>query len=146
MCLKFQLQCLFLEYYFGYWASLFLLPHLESAGLLNKASGGSRIFPRGGANSQSGCANLFFRQKTAWKWKNLDPQGGRASLAPPLRSATESGTENYGKCSGCFMIIRWWPISWFVYQWRHFTCQYVNVNRRDVILYHISSFFTVLTL
>ena len=30
-------------------------------------SGGSRIFPGegAGANSQSGCANLFFRQKTA---------------------------------------------------------------------------------
>ena len=29
---------------------------------------------------------LFFNffPKTAWKWKNLDPQGGRASLAPPL--------------------------------------------------------------
>ena len=25
-----------------------------------------------------------------------------------------------GKCSGCFMIIRW-PINWFVYQWHHFT-------------------------
>ena len=22
--------------------------------------------------------------KTAWKWKNLDPEGGGASLAPPL--------------------------------------------------------------
>ena len=50
-------------------------------------SGGSRIFPRGGANSQSGCAYLLFLPKTAWKWKNLDPQGGRASLAPPLGSA-----------------------------------------------------------
>ena len=26
---------------------------------------------------------------------------------------------NLGKRSGCFMIIKW-PISWFVYQWRHF--------------------------
>ena len=44
-------------------------------------SGGSRIFPGGGANSQSGCANLFFRPKTAWKWKNLDP-GGRPWRPP----------------------------------------------------------------
>ena len=28
-------------------------------------SGGSSIFPKGGANFQSGCANLFFRLKTA---------------------------------------------------------------------------------
>ena len=28
---------------------------------------------------------------------------------------------NLGKHSGCFMILRWRPISWFVYQWRHFT-------------------------
>ena len=43
----------------------------------------------GGANSQSGCANLFFRPKTAWKWKNLDPGGGGVPGAP-LRSATEN--------------------------------------------------------
>ena len=38
------------------------------------------IFPEeGGANSQSRCTNLiilqFFLSKTAWKWKNLDPEG-----------------------------------------------------------------------
>ena len=35
VCIKFQLQCLFLECYFKYWADLFLLPHLESAYSLN---------------------------------------------------------------------------------------------------------------
>ena len=42
-------------------------------------------FPRGGgANSLSGYANLFFRPKTAWKWKNLDPRGRRASVPGAL--------------------------------------------------------------
>ena len=45
-------------------------------------------FPRGGgANPKGGGANLKFGQffpKTAWKWRNFGPEGGRASLAPPL--------------------------------------------------------------
>ena len=51
-------------------------------------------FPRGGGANPKGAggANLLFGQffpKTAWKWRNLGPEGGgRASLAPPLRSAT----------------------------------------------------------
>ena len=46
-------------------------------------------FPQGGAYCQSGCAYLFFRPKTAWKWKNLDYQeGARVPGAPPLRSTT----------------------------------------------------------
>ena len=42
-------------------------------------------FPEGGgANSQSGCVNLLFGPKTAWKWKNLDPQGlGARPWRPP---------------------------------------------------------------
>ena len=48
------------------------------------SSGGSRIFLRGGANSQSGCANLFSWPKTAWKWKNLDPQAGGPPIDSPL--------------------------------------------------------------
>ena len=40
--------------------------------------------PGGGANSQSGYANLFFWSKIAWKWKNFGPQGGaRVPGAPP---------------------------------------------------------------
>ena len=49
-----------------------------------RISGGSRISLRRGANVRF-CQNF---PKTAWNWKNLGPQGGRASLAPPLRSAT----------------------------------------------------------
>ena len=26
------------------------------------------------------------------------------------------------------MIINWWPISWFVYKWYHFSCQRTNIN------------------
>ena len=40
----------------------------------------------GGANSKGGCKKLLFRgfpPKTAWNWKNLDPEGRRASLPPP---------------------------------------------------------------
>ena len=33
-----------------------------------------------------------WRPKTAWNWKNSDPQGG-VSLAPPLRSATEDHSD-----------------------------------------------------
>ena len=53
-------------------------------------------FPRGGgANPQGGGANLLFGKnflKTAWKWKNSDPEGGRSSLAPPLKSANDVHT------------------------------------------------------
>ena len=38
----------------------------------------------GGVNTQ-----FCILPKTAWNWKNLDAQGGRAYLTPPLRSATE---------------------------------------------------------
>ena len=41
-------------------------------------------FSQGGANSQSGCANLFFSAKNCMKMKELRPPGGHASLAPPL--------------------------------------------------------------
>ena len=49
-------------------------------------------FPEEGAPTPQGGANIRicrFFPKTAWNWKNLDPQGGRASPAPPLRSATD---------------------------------------------------------
>ena len=46
-------------------------------------SGGSRIFPRGVRQLPKLLLFFKFLPKTAWKWKNLDPQGG-ASLAPPL--------------------------------------------------------------
>ena len=59
-------------------------------------SDGFRISPRGGAwTLQGGGVNTQFCRilpKTAWNWKNLDAEGGgggRASLTPPLRSATE---------------------------------------------------------
>ena len=50
-------------------------------------SGGSRIFPRGGANSQKCYYFSIFLPKTAWKWKNLDPQGGARVPGAPLGSA-----------------------------------------------------------
>ena len=54
------------------------------------SSGAFRISPRWGRQFSEGAVNTRFCQifpKTAWNWKNLDPQGGCASLAPPLRSA-----------------------------------------------------------
>ena len=53
-------------------------------------SGRSRISQRGGANFQGGDKNLLFGQifpKNCMKMKEFGPRGGRASLAPPLRSA-----------------------------------------------------------
>ena len=47
-------------------------------------------FPEGGTNSQSGCANQFFLQKTAWKWKNLD-RGSVPGI--PLGSANASTSQ-----------------------------------------------------
>ena len=41
-------------------------------------------FPQGGRQLPKLLLSFTFLPKTAWKWKNLDPQGGRASLAPPL--------------------------------------------------------------
>ena len=63
--------------------------HITSFTRLFINSGGSRIFPRGGANSQKCYYFSILSPKTAWKWKNLGPQGGGASLAPPLRSAND---------------------------------------------------------
>ena len=48
------------------------------------ASGGSRIFPRGGVNPPGGAWTRQIFLKTAWNRKNLDAQGGCASLTPPL--------------------------------------------------------------
>ena len=50
-------------------------------------SGGSRIFPRGGANSQSGCVYLLFLPKTCFENERIwTPRGGRAQslVLPPL--------------------------------------------------------------
>ena len=49
-----------------------------------RRSGGSRIFPRGGVNPPGGAWTRQIFPKTAWNRKNLDAQGGRASLTPPL--------------------------------------------------------------
>ena len=49
---------------------------------INMVSGGSRIFPRGCANSQKCYYFSIFLPKTAWKWKNLDPGGARVPGAP----------------------------------------------------------------
>ena len=46
-------------------------------------------FSRGSAPTpKSAIIFHFFLPKTAWKWKNLDPHGGGASLAPPFWSAS----------------------------------------------------------
>ena len=45
-------------------------------------SGEPRIFLGGGANSQSGCANLVFAEN-CMKTKEFGSPGGRASLTPP---------------------------------------------------------------
>ena len=50
-------------------------------------SGGSRIFPRGVCQLPKLLLFFKFLSKTAWKWKNLDPGGGRvpgAPLDPPM--------------------------------------------------------------
>ena len=47
-------------------------------------SGRSRIFPRGGANSQKCYYFSILSPKTAWKWKNLGPRGGAHPWCPPL--------------------------------------------------------------
>ena len=58
--------------------------------IINIPSGGSRISPRRRRQLPRGGANIRFWQifpKTAWNWKNLDPQGvhvPRAPLDPPL--------------------------------------------------------------
>ena len=57
--------------------------------MIKISSGGSRIFPGGGRQLPKVLLFFNFFPKTAWKWKNLDPQRGRASLAPPLGSAND---------------------------------------------------------
>ena len=83
-----------------------LVQHPSFVAVTILISGGSRIFPRG--VRQLPKLLLFFKilPKTAWKWKNLDPQGGRASLAPPpLRSANvdvlQQSNRNHQDCLYC---------------------------------------------
>ena len=67
---------------------------LQCQNVLSVTSGGSRISPRRGRQLSRGGANIRFCQifpKTAWNWKNLDPQGGRASKILLCRSATGNG-------------------------------------------------------
>ena len=67
------------------WASDFFLEgrHLSKIRLgANVTSGRSRIFP-GGRQLPKVLLFFNFLPKTAWKWKNLDPQGGRVPGAPP---------------------------------------------------------------
>ena len=64
-------------------------------------SGGSRIFPRGVRQLPKLLLFFKFLPKTAWKWKNLDPQGGRASLAPPLDPPMHFTKEMDSLCIPC---------------------------------------------
>ena len=70
-------------------------------------SGGSRIFPGGGSQLPKVLLFFNFLPKTAWKWKNLDPQGGHASLVPPLGSAND-----YFECISLLRCCKWcWTAS-----------------------------------
>ena len=53
----------------------------------------------GCANSQSGCANLLFLLKTAWKWKNLD---GRAGPQWRIQDFPGGGTNSQNGCANLF--------------------------------------------
>ena len=55
-------------------------------GPMAQSSGGSRIFLKGVPTPKVGVLTYYFANflpKTVWRWKNLDPEGGRTSLAPP---------------------------------------------------------------
>ena len=70
-----------------FWRNFFML-HMEFWTLQfiyanTTFSGTSRIFPRGCTNSQKCYYFAFFLLKTAWKWKNLDPNGEDIHDAPP---------------------------------------------------------------
>ena len=65
------------------WRSMEIVKHFFK-GFSNVSSGGSRIFPRGVRQLPKLLLFFEFLLKTAWKWKNLDPQGGaRVPGAPP---------------------------------------------------------------
>ena len=78
-------------------------------------------FPRGGgANSPGGGgANIRFCQnfpKTAWNWKNLDPQGGGARpkfyyVDPPLTCLAVSHTNHYTRMSSVLV----WGYNWILF-------------------------------
>ena len=61
-------------------------------------------FPRGGGANSPGGAPTYdfakFSKKTAWNWKNLDPQGwGRASKILLCRSATDKEHKKAKDCA-----------------------------------------------
>ena len=65
----------------------FMLTLTSASGTYVDISGGSRIFPRGGANSQKCYYFSIFCRKLHENERIWTPRGGRASLAPPLGSA-----------------------------------------------------------
>ena len=69
-----------------------------------QCSGGSRIFPRGGANSQKCYYFSIFCRKLHENERIWTPRGGRASLAPPLGSANAMGI-----CDDVCLCIVWTP-------------------------------------
>ena len=67
-------------------------------------------FPRRGGGvptSKVGAQTYYLIKcfpKTAWKWKNLDPGGGHASLASPLRSASAETEKLQLDLNGSFFL------------------------------------------
>ena len=90
-------------------------------------------FPDGGApTSKVGAPTYYFIKfspKTAWKLKNLDPEGGRASLAPPppLKSANAWNTVNVNEDASAhhitdFVSIRPFEVT-FLLEWSNVIVQ-----------------------
>ena len=100
-CLIYWFLCIILVHLFVMYiyVFIFLLNSQQSTFKPITSAVADPGFPRGGgANSPGGGANIRNCQifwKTAWNRKNLDPQGGGASLAPPLRSANDLCFWNY---------------------------------------------------
>ena len=70
-----------------------------------QCSGGSRIFPRGGRQLPKWVCLFIIFAENCMKMKEFGPQGGRASLAPPLGSANAVGCVQ----SACQPYMLWWP-------------------------------------
>ena len=101
------------------------------------SSGGSRIFPRGVRQLPEVLLFFNFFLKTAWKWKNLDPQGGehpsRPPLDPPMTSAILRLQVSLWKKMYCFPRIFNW--CWLVnFTGNHWVDQQENLNKSIKIL------------
>ena len=79
---------------------IFIRSKIKSHPAMNsdQSSGGSRIYPRGGAPTPKVGARTYFVGRKLHENERILAPGGRASLAPPLDPPLQRADRQTGKC------------------------------------------------